>query len=205
MAEPVFNPAKCQVPYVAPIEAIPAITDCTVPPAPQPLRDCTDQAVSLPAPRGATGAQGGQGLRGPQGIQGTQGIQGIQGPPGDAGAFFTTITLIGATWEPLTQTFTVDPNQSEGDTVLITETIPPAEWNQVERKLRPQSCTFPRWYPHPDEDETYTYDAGDTLNFLSFFKSPVLISGPGKGRIGRLSGGKLTNVDCVEIDIDIEP
>jgi hypothetical protein len=86
MDDRVFHPEGCEVPYVAPIEDIPHIGDCVVPPAPEPIRDCVDKPLALPAPRGAPGAQG---------PIGSHGSPGPAGPPGDVRAFFESLTLIG--------------------------------------------------------------------------------------------------------------
>lgn len=114
MAQTSVFDTKCGLPVVAPIAAIPGISDCFIPPAPQPILDCPDLPVPLViqssnvgargpqgppgGPQGAQGAPGGPGLRGfqgfqgaqgaqgPRGFQGFQGFQGAQGPPGIDGS-----------------------------------------------------------------------------------------------------------------------
>lgn len=78
---PVFNPAKCTIAPVAPIDPIPNITDCVILPAPQAISDCPDPPFPFTGAQGPSGAQGPQG---PQGVDGPQGPPGPQGPYGGA-------------------------------------------------------------------------------------------------------------------------
>ena len=76
---PVFDPQKCAVPAVAPIELIPNIEDCTVFEVPQVAFDCPDPPIPLPGSPGPQGAQ----VAGPSGPPGAPGPPG--GPPGGPG------------------------------------------------------------------------------------------------------------------------
>ena len=68
--EPVFNPRRCEISPVCPIEDLPIIEDCGIPDAPEPLTDCP--AIDVPIPAFAA--------------MGTViGPPGPPGPPGDDG------------------------------------------------------------------------------------------------------------------------
>ncbi len=80
-----FNPDKCDVGYVPPIDPIDGIENCEVPDAPDPIIDCPDPTLPSSGPPGSAGPQGPQGPSdGPQGPQGPQG-EGAQGPQGPQG------------------------------------------------------------------------------------------------------------------------
>ena len=144
MAEdPVFNPEGCDVPYVAPIDPIPSIGDCVIPPAPEVINDCVDHAISFPAPQGlagtpgAPGSPGGDGPAGPPGPAGDPGAPGPpgppgapgpEGPPGNAATFFAGLTLIGLEYNYPTLTVTADDDsQLDVKLVLIEDDIDPIE------------------------------------------------------------------------------
>lgn len=128
--DPVFHPEGCEVPFVEPIEDIPHIGDCVFPPAPEPINDCTDHAISFPAPvgpAGAPGAAGGVGPAGPPGPPGPPGSIGPAGPPGTT--VDVTNYLNGLTYEGLEfdyPTFrTTGENQVDKKIVLIEDDIDP--------------------------------------------------------------------------------
>ena len=133
--DPVFHPEGCEVPYVAPIEDIPHIGDCVFPPPPDPINDCTDHAISFPAPvgpAGAAGAAGGVGPPGPAGPAGPPGIGtvGPAGPPGNAATFFEGLTLIGLEYDYPTLRTTGEDQQVDAKLVLIEDDIEPITENE---------------------------------------------------------------------------
>jgi len=84
MAESVFNPKKCTIPDVPPIENMPVIVDCEVPESPSPIMDCPDLDLPVPAILGWIGfeCRGGPYGPGPGGPPGRPGPPGPPGPPG---------------------------------------------------------------------------------------------------------------------------
>lgn len=123
----VFHPEGCEVPYVAPIEDIPHIGDCVLPPAPEPINDCTDRAISFPAPvgpAGAPGVAGGVGPAGAPGPPGAPGSVGPAGPPGNAATFFEGLTLEGLEYDYPTLRTTGEATVDK-KIVLIEEDIDP--------------------------------------------------------------------------------
>lgn len=84
---PVFNPQKCVIPAIAPIDPILGIEDCRVFEVPQAAFDCPDPAIPLPGSAGPVGAQILPGVPGPPGPPGPPGVgpPGPTGPPGGPG------------------------------------------------------------------------------------------------------------------------
>lgn len=86
----VFNPKKCDIPDVAPIDPIPDLEDCDVPVAPDAIIDCPSPTIpvtGVTGPKGLTGASipgtsGGTGPDGQDGQDGQDGLQGSDGLPG---------------------------------------------------------------------------------------------------------------------------
>ena len=84
MAESVFNPKKCTIPDVPPIEDMPVIVDCEVPESPPPIMDCPDLDLPIPAILGWIGFECYGGPYGPP-PGGPPGVPGPPGPPGPPG------------------------------------------------------------------------------------------------------------------------
>jgi hypothetical protein len=72
---PVFDPRKCDLPEICPVEEIPLIEDCKLPEVPAPITDCPDIDLFVPA-LSAVGPPG------PPGAPGPPGPPGSPGPPG---------------------------------------------------------------------------------------------------------------------------
>lgn len=78
----VFNPKNCTIPDVPPIEDMPVLVDCDIPFAPDPITDCPDIDLPIPAILGWMGFECVGGPFGPPGPGGAPGPPGPPGPPG---------------------------------------------------------------------------------------------------------------------------
>jgi hypothetical protein len=135
----VFDPKNCEIQFVAQIDPINGVTDCSIKDAPEPIHDCNDQVIALPAPRG---------------------LPGEPGAPADPDLFFSQITLVDLTYNNVTNTLSVNlddlfsditlvglsynsttntlsANGESSDTagIVITSDLAPASWNSSECKL----------------------------------------------------------------------
>lgn len=87
------------------------------------------------------------------------------------------------------------------EVVAITSAIAAPTWNASTAKLTPTDCEFPVFYPHSDNDGTWTIDEETTTQFKSFLKVTIDAPATGKYRRGIVVGGKLTVIQCEEEDL----
>lgn len=90
---PVFNPIRCQVPFVAPIPDIPGIEDCFIPEVPGPIFDGPPTQVPIigtPGPIGPAGPAGADGINGTDGTDGSDGLDGDARCPQMSASVFAT-------------------------------------------------------------------------------------------------------------------
>ena len=83
MADSVFNPKDCSIPDVPPIEEMPVLVDCDIPIAPDPIVDCPNLDLPIPAILGWMGFECVGGEFGPPGPGGPPGPPGPPGPAGE--------------------------------------------------------------------------------------------------------------------------
>lgn len=96
----VFNPKKCNIPDVPPIDPIPDLEDCDVPVAPDVIVDCPSPTIPLPGIQGPAGNPG-ISIPGADGTPGAPGLDGLDGQDGFIGQDGVALNLPGCcfwTW-----------------------------------------------------------------------------------------------------------
>jgi hypothetical protein len=160
----VFNPEGCSIQFVSAID-FPDMGDRHIPDDALPIIDCADGALALPPPSIPPD------IIDPSGLFDGINFVYITWTPRtstlavDVDALFGALNLDGLSYDDGTNTLHAHSGGDSGTQVLITSDIAPAQWNQEERKYLPETCTFPKWKPHDDDDGTYTYDEDDTITF----------------------------------------
>lgn len=94
------------------------------------------------------------------------------------------------------------PAEFDLKTVVLTATIAAASWSSSTVKLTPtiDDANAFEWVAHEDGDGTYTYNDAEPVSVENWFTSAITVTS-GKGKIAQVAGGRIFNVDCIEISL----